>query len=230
MNINIIPSATFVASLCFIASNASAANIVSDPGFESGLTVVGDPFTQADSADFDKWVYRAHTHEWTTVANGGNPDGYASAVYDTTNVRRTLYQAVTDDKATTGLVDLTFDLNLTSSTGSLVTFVWGIETISGATFSLTTSNQTAVSNGDATLLRNETYSTDTSGWETQTIADIDFGTGYDVVILGFKGVSTQTANGDFLGIDNVSIIPESSAYGVLAGMLALGFVVLRRRR
>ncbi len=202
-----------------------------DPGFDGSFTDTGTVFTETDSANFDKWVIRSTTSQWNQTAVGGNPGGYANGAFTSTNVNRTLYQGVTDNKATTGLVDLKFDLNLLDAglgDGPLTVSVWGVTTLSGAVFSLSTNAQTGVTNGHATILKTQDFSTNTSGWVGQTITGIDLGTGYDLVIVGFYSKTYETPDGDFLGIDNVSIVPEPTSLALLGvGIAGLAF---RRRR
>lgn len=144
-----------------------------------------------------------------------------------------MFQAVTDSKANTGLMDLTFDLNLSNggaSNGPLTVSVWGVETLSGASFSLSLRAQAGVTEGDATVLGTQQFSTDTTGWEGQAIQNIDFGTGYDLVVIGFWSAQYDQTDPDIVGIDNVAIaaVPESSTSALLVGAFALG--AFRRRR
>lgn len=68
---------------------------------------------------------------------------------------------------------------------------------------------------------------DGTTWETYT---------YDWVLpagtekLIFVALWAGGANGSTVGFDNVGVIPEPSTYALLAGVLALGLVVRRRRR
>lgn len=217
---------------------ANAALTINDPGFESGsFTDVGDPFSEADSANFDKWVFKDDTatfnpREWSMPSAGGNLGGYADGTFgNSTSYRRTMFQAVTDNKANTGLLDLVFDLNLDNQDGgskSVVVGVWGVMTLSGATFSLDTApGPTFGANaGDAISLGSQSFSTDTSGWDQQTISNIDLSTGYDLVIIGFQ--SNNFSSNSTVGIDNVAMIPEPATLG-LVSLTGLGMIWLRRR-
>ena len=67
----------------------------------------------------------------------------------------------------------------------------------------------------------------TTGWEKQTISGINFGTGYDLVIIGFKSNNYRT-DLDFVGIDNVAVgpVPEPTSLA----LIGLGALCLVRRR
>lgn len=222
-----------VACACFTACSGLQALTITDPGFDSDFTDIGNGFTDADSANFDKWVFEDDAsslpRRWDRLTTGGNIGGYADGAFDGNNYNRTMYQAVTDNKATTGLQDLTFDLNLSdnsTSNGPLTVSVWGVET-SGSSFSLSTRAQDGVTSGNAIILGTQQLSVDTSGWEGKTISDIDFGTGYDLVIIGFWSAKYNEDHPDTVGIDNVALVPEP---GSLALLGLGGLCVLRRRR
>ena len=215
-----------------IAGTASAATIA-DPGFESDFTAIGNGLTQADSASFDQWIYEgdetAIPRRWDQVDSGGSPGGYADGAFVGNNYNRTMYQVITDGKATTGLLDFTFDLNLDDNgadNGPLTISIWGVET-SGSSFSLSTRSQDGVTSGNAIILGTQQFTTDTTGWEEQTISDVDFGTGYDLVIIGFWSARHDSNDPDFVGIDNVAFVPEP---GSLALFALGGLCVLSRRR
>lgn len=233
---NILVTLYAIASIC--ASSAYAALLITDPGFEGGsFTDVGDPFSDADSANFDKWVFLESPlnppREWSMPLIGGNTGGYADGTFgNSASYKRTMFQAVTDDKATTGLMDLTFDLNLVNNEGgseSVVVGVWGVVT-SGTSFSLDTApGPTFGSNaGNAISLATQSFSTDTSGWEQQIISNIDFGTGYDLVIIGFQ--SNNFSDSSTVGIDNVAVIPEPGTLALVAGSFLALFALRGRKR
>ncbi|MBL6920218.1 MAG: PEP-CTERM sorting domain-containing protein [Puniceicoccaceae bacterium] len=70
------------------------------------------------------------------------------------------------------------------------------------------------------------------GSDTQSLTSADFGTSLNVggVYAGLRSAN-QTA-GILSGLDqwSVNVVPEPSAYALLAGALALGSVMMRRRR
>lgn len=75
---------------------------------------------------------------------------------------------------------------------------------------------------------------DTSGAVTldQTISNLDV-TGVSALVVGFR--FDHNGGSDFidvtgLQVDGVTAVPEPSAYALLAGMLGLGYVMVRRRR
>jgi hypothetical protein len=219
-------------------SQASAAVSIANPGFESGgITELGDnTYDEIDAKG--TWFDRADSvnmgQGWEILVTGGNPDGYLDFTVDADAAQRMVIQGVTDNKTNTGLLDLTFDLNFTSDgTGTapyLEAAVWGVENAGTATYSFTL-NSTSVTNadvGDAVFLGGNSFST-TTGWEQQTVSDIDFGTGYDTIIIAFYSGHIADA-GDFMGIDNVSIIPEPSSLVLMTFAVGAGLLMLRRRR
>lgn len=217
--------------MAYLVPAANADLAITDPGFSGEFTAVGDPFNQADSANFDKWVSKDGVdepggviREWTMPETGGNSGGYADGTLgNSTSYKRTMFQAVTDDKANTGLMDLTFDLNLVDNNnkGPINVGIWGVVTLSGASFSFDTApGPTFGSNvGDAISLASQSFSTDTSGWEQKTISNIDLGTGYDLVIIGFQ--SNNYRDNSTVGIDNVAMIPEPATMGLIVSCATL---------
>ncbi len=229
-----------IAVACLMATKAQAVSIT-DPGFSGGtFTEVNTTFTDTDNA-LDQWVNYGNSFDpddrnWTMPATGGDPDGYADGTFgNSTSYRRAIYQAVTDDKATTGLMDMTFDLNLVDvaafSANDFNVAIWGIVDSSSA-FSFSTTG-TAVFNanvGAAILLGSATYTMDTVGWQTQTLSGLDFGTGYDLVVIGFK--SNNYSSADTVGVDNVAIavpVPEPASLAAV-GLAGVGLLALRRFR
>jgi hypothetical protein len=75
-------------------------------------------------------------------------------------------------------------------------------------------------------LATQSYSTDTSGWEGQTISNVNLGTGYDWIIVGFQ--ANNFNQDETLGIDNVSMVPEPSTFALL-GLAGLAVLFFRRR-
>ena len=72
------------------------------------------------------------------------------------------------------------------------------------------------------------------GSDTQSLTSADFGTSLNVGgVYASMRSGNQTA-GLLSGLDqwsvNVNVVPEPSAYALLAGALALGLVMIRRRR
>ena len=234
-------AALVIVSLCLVAYSAQAAVLINDPAFDTDFTDLGkNTFTQADSDKFDLWVYEQSTdfipRQWDRPTSGGNPDGYADGAFRGNNYNRSLFQAVTDLKSTTGLVDLTFDLNLSdggSDNGPLTVSIWGVQTL-GSSFSLSTRSQAGVTADNAIILATQEYTADTLGWETQTIADIDLGTGYDLVIIGFWSKQHDENDPDIVGIDNVALagdapaVPEPASLAM--GLVGLGLIAARRSR
>lgn len=222
---------TMVAAIAVLGLSANAALILNDPGFSGSFTDVGTDFDNTDSANFDKWVFQDDTgsipREFVMQPSGGNPDGYADGSIGG-SYKRSFYQGVTDNKVNTGLTKLVFDLNLNLDAGGsgISARVWGVETLSGATFVLDNAPGTSGSNGNAILLKSQDFTSNTSGWEEQAVLNIDFGTGYDLVIIGFQ--SNNNHESATVGIDNVSVIPEPATLGMVATAGAL-LMLLRRR-
>ncbi len=91
---------------------------------------------------------------------------------------------------------------------------------------------------------NNGFSTNTNSFSSQFNPSTIIGTGntasHSVTIaspgnfadarIGFRFLNAGSSNGDQVLIDNVSVIPEPSAYALLAGCTGLLFVMLRRRR
>jgi hypothetical protein len=226
---------TFI--IMFVSAVVNAAVIFNDPGFSGEFTAVGDPFDETDSAHFDKWVSKdgeadsgATIREWTMEGTGGNPLGYADGTLgNSDSYRRTMFQLVTDDKVNTGLMDFNFDLNLvTTGSNTMVVGIWGVENQAGATFNFDTAPGPSfgVDSESAVSLATQSYSTDTSGWEGQTISNVNLGTGYDWIIVGFQ--ANNFNQDETLGIDNVSMVPEPSTFALL-GLAGLAVLFFRRR-
>ncbi len=220
-------------TLCLTFSSTTfAAVVITDAGFDAAFTDIGDNPLTNTLGDFDKWVY-FNDRSWQQVSTGGNPSGYADGALNGNNYIRTLYQGVTDNKSNTGIHDFTFDLNLLdggADNGPLTANIWGVQNLAGASFSLTTRNQAGVTSGDATILATQDFTTDTTGWESQMISNVDLGTGYDLIIIGFRSVQHDQTDPDILGIDNVALtaIPEPSSFSLIS--LGLGALFVLRRR
>ncbi len=72
------------------------------------------------------------------------------------------------------------------------------------------------------------------GSDTQSLTSTDFGTSLNVGGVYAAMRSGNQTSGLLSGLDqwsvNVNVVPEPSAYALLAGALALGLVMIRRRR
>ena len=227
---------TATAFFGFLATGAQAAVVIASAGFEPTVADGGQAGTSFNQAvTKDTWIYTTNDGSprfWTFPTTGGNPNGYASGEFGNSNsYRKALYQVVTDNKANTGTLDFTFDLNLNdvgsvSATGFEVA-IWGANSDSNYTMQLTGSAVMNANVGDAVLLDNATYA-GTTGWQKQTISGIDLGvSGYDYIIIAFK--SNNYGNGDIVGIDNVAFVPEPSSFTLLGAGLA-GLLMVRRRQ
>jgi len=227
-------------ALAVLTTGANAALAINDATFDGGtFTEANTTFTNTDNA-FNQWVvygdtYDSNNRNFTMPASGGNPTGYADLTLgNSTSYRRAMYQAVTDNKASTGTNTFSFDLNLldasTSSSFGLNVAIWGILDSSSA-FSFSTIGTAVfdVDVGPAILLGAATCSTDTGGWQTQTIPGLDLGAGYDIIVIGFKGNNYSEL--DTVGIDNVSLaaIPEPSSFILVVPGLIFGWSMMRRR-
>ena len=82
---------------------------------------------------------------------------------------------------------------------------------------------------------NETYATGPeNSWQTEAETGVGTVTAAAVgkdLFIEISSTADSFAQGEFARLDNVylSVIPEPSAYGLIAGFLGLSYVMLRRR-
>lgn len=130
---------------------------------------------------------------------------------------------------------LTLDHNFASVTDDqwdTMTFtVWGFTSETAADNIKGDWSQVEGSAGDLDIVFQQSIDTNVTGTSfTSSTFDTS---GYVAIGFGVQSVTlggNQSPTGAYPYIDNVQIIPEPSAFALLAGVLGLGLVMLRRRR
>ena len=203
--------------------------IVRDPGFDRRIVDIGDDgLTETDRRDV--WGTRIALNKWVRLPTGGNPGGRALAAVPTGN--KILYQVITDSRATIGRHALTYDIkhleaDKAAGDGKRPAFevgVWGVSNKKQAAFALPANAPDGVdqsgfvSGGDAILLASsivvdgkQEAGVDFFPSFAQQQLDVDFGEGFDLIIIGFYARHVRTPNGDELSIDNVQFAPVADA-------------------
>ena len=152
---------------------------------------------------------------------------------------RSFIQVVQDDKNTTGIETLRYDLNTIDFVAgeSVVGFIFGGNDASfQAEFRDDPTQLQQTFTADETWLGTVEYAFDTdestSGFETIS-GNIDFGaTGFDYLAVGFYGfydTDPDRRNDYEVYIDNVTVVTEPGTSALFAGALGLMLVSRRRR-
>ncbi len=223
----------------FAIAGTVSAGLVSDPGFDSGITYVtnlnaGAVANNLDTG-YDIGEYNA-ADGWVHAGNVTDLGGYVSI--NNASGARAVGAVIHDQAATTGSMSFTVDLldiagDVQSGT-SITMFAYGM----GAGWSTKTWDDylafayvapaKLIDAGGAVLLSQTiTLSEITGAWDTFT-ADIDLGVGYEyvAVYLVANGIG-----GSGVGVDNLDIVavPEPATVGML-GLGALVALLIRRVR
>jgi len=146
-------------------------------------------------------------------------------------------QVVQDSAGTTGSQSLQFDYamwNQDASPGNTILYeVYGSNDITAPTFTLGSDTMGA----GWTPIFTGSYVTDVAQFTEDAdtlIQALDFGAGFEFIGVRFRSngvqvqASTNTTAGEYLSIDNVSIIPEPGTALLMLG--GLGILLGRRRR
>jgi len=225
--------------ITFLVPSFASALTVTDSAFDSALTNTDGTWGKDEGYTTDVWADRstALSRSWEQVSTGGNPGGYAGAKNDNGSFRQ-LFQLIADNKATTGPQTLSFDLNsvddaLTAGT-ILEVGIFGFNNPTVDDWQIRPDRPFDDNAGfvfeSITVVNDGTSALNTGGWSNQQVS-FDLGaTGYDLIAISFYMDDVFDADGDLLGIDNVSVIPEPSAFALITALGSLMVIMLRRRR
>lgn len=198
----------------------------------------------ASAFDENQWVLTNVTRGFEYNATGGNGGGgaFTQDTPQTQNGRnRGVVFFANDASATTGSVDLAMDVFFTDAAGadldfSIELYAWNSGqigaglSVGGGTGSWNQTNlNDAVSLLDTSILASSVAD---STWSTVTFSSgLDLGIGYD--FYAWRIGVRNAANTDAYGFDNLTVtsspVPEPSSFALLAGLVGLGFTVLRRK-
>jgi len=161
---------------------------------------------------------------WDVVSGNGNPPDAARFTLPNDNIR-VLIQATQDSFQSTDDGELRFDVLFQENSGSNMVFEYDVHGWDGA--GTWVNNSFATIPASAQLLTFGTVDVagqTSAGWETIVDPTIDFGSGFDFLVVRFNG---GNANSDLLAVDNVLLqtvgppIPEPSSLALLLGAAAL---------
>ena len=193
-----------------VALAPAMSNVLIDSGFEDQTQTSLGYAEYVDSADAGLgWLWTAGTSRaYTSQASGGNPGRYLEK---TGSNPGGLIQVIADGGASTGAGTLGFDYRLGTGGGNLVYAVWGYNGSIDGEISINpniNSESNAFSRiGSGINLANTAgligeITTTTTGWTTETV-DVDFGSGYDYIVV-FLTLDSSTS-GDPNSVDNVEL-------------------------
>ncbi len=220
------------------------ASLISDTGFDEAFvnTPTNEGF-DASSNDNDPYGFwwTADTGDGDRIIRnetGGNPGAWAQRGGLFNTRPKAIAYAILDEKSTTGIQSLTFDLRVdtVANTGNyeLRMDVYGILDASNwgtGKFEMNRgSDDLAILDlpTNASLIAGKDYTGDLvvgDGWQGFSL-DVPLGAGgYDVIVVraGIRGV-IDTGMG---GFDNVTLIPEPASIGLL-GLFGVLFLIRRR--
>ncbi|MEM6505121.1 MAG: PEP-CTERM sorting domain-containing protein [Planctomycetota bacterium] len=249
MKRNALKNALLVGTgLALLAGTAQAAVVVNGdleiavPEFSNtngidgyGLDAAGNIVingTTDTGLDVGVWLDTTLSRGFVYSATGGN-GGSGGFVNDATSGNgrpRAVAMFAQDNKATTGTLAATIDMNLSEANQFMFVELFGWNagetspslSLAGGTANVTTFNTTETNDAD-TLQAVVADTATLNSWQTVSLGNIDFGTGYDfyawrVAILG--------AGSGAHAFDNLVVVPEP---GSLA-LLGLGGLLITARR
>lgn len=172
--------------------------------------------------------------DWSATGGNGGTGGFIqddSSRLDNEKPRAVAFFAE-DDKATTGTVDISIDVNLAQQDQFMYVELYAWDTgetsprfsLGGGNENDTTFNHTILNDAD-TLLEATADTANLNEWETVSLGSVNLGSGHDhyawrVSIVGSDG-ETEYA------FDNLTVIPEPSSLALIG---LGGMTLLRRRR
>lgn len=189
----------------------------------------------ADPTAVNWWRGPRSGNNWTLSSTGGNADEWITKNNYSQANSASIWAVVQNNQALTGIRELSFDLKLNA--GDFAVRVWGLQDASFTNVFKTTGGsglfgpELAMNyegTGASQLLNKSSRLGDFStNANFQAISyDVDFGSGYDWILVGFaQGRTTDGAAS--VGVDNVVVIPEPATLGLLS-LLGGGMVAFRR--
>ncbi len=225
--------------------------ILGNPGFDSStpISVNQSPGTVTQASDRGVWFTQALNFGWvntrtvdTPMIAPDNPESTAFFIDGAAD--RGLVQTVGDNGATTGFQTLSFDWRAVddSAGAELRVQIFGFADTDNFTIDL--GDPTLPGGADSgltpsnTLLDVVVFSGAINQPDyTQASYMVDFGSGFDVVGIRFIGDINGAPSdfnsadtGEFLQLDNVSIVPEPGGVLAALGLGALLLILRRRQR